>query len=218
MPLTGETTTLLAVAALALYTLVTAASTAIDRLLRLAENSDVAAVLVGATVLAVGTSLPELSAHVVASLGILSGVFEDETTSAIVVGATTGSSTFQVFVLVSVLLIGYGSVTLTPAIVREGFLPMLAAGTVTAVLARDGTVDRLDGLATIGLSVAHVAVTVRRRERTRTLREPPSVDPRRDAAVAIGALALVIASASLVRSVVEGPSRRCPWADRPSAC
>ena len=82
--ISSELLTPLSVGAIALYTLVTAASRAIDRLLALAEYYDVAEVLVGMTVLAVGTSLPELSSHLVASLGILSGVLDYRVASAVV--------------------------------------------------------------------------------------------------------------------------------------
>lgn len=82
MPVSGGLVTQVSIGAVALYTLVTAASRAIDRLLALAEYYDVDEVLVGMTVLALGTSLPELSAHLVASLGILSGVLDYQVTSA----------------------------------------------------------------------------------------------------------------------------------------
>jgi cation:H+ antiporter len=203
MPVPGELLTQLSVGAVALYTLVTAASRAIDRLLALAEYYDVADVLVGVTVLALGTSLPELSAHLVASLGIVSGVLDYEVASAIVVGGNTGSSTVQQLLLVGVLLIAYGSLHLTPAFVRESYLPMLGAIAATLVLAWDGTVGRIDGLVLLALYVAYVGVTVTRRETTRTLREPPSANPRRDALVAIALFVLVLLSASLLLSVVE---------------
>ena len=62
MPVAGELVTLVSIGAVALYTLVTAASRAIDRLLALAEYYDVDELIVGMTILAVGTSLPEISA------------------------------------------------------------------------------------------------------------------------------------------------------------
>ncbi|WP_336038026.1 sodium:calcium antiporter [Halobacterium yunchengense] len=203
MAVSGELVSLVSVGAVALYTLVTAASRAIDRVLALAEHYDVAEVLVGLTVVAVGTSLPELSSHVVASLGILSGVFDYEATSAVVIGGNTGSSTVQQLLLVGVLLIGYGSLDLRGAFVRDVYLPMLAAFAVTLALAWDGTIGRLDGVLLLALYVAYVAVSIRRRERTQTLREPPSVDPRRDALAAAGLLVLVVLAASLLLSVAE---------------
>jgi cation:H+ antiporter len=202
MPVPGELLTQVSVGAVALYTLVTAASRAIDRLLALAEYYDVAEVLVGMTVLAVGTSLPEISSHLIASLGIVSGVLDYRVISAVVIGGNTGSSTVQQLLLVGVLLIGYGGVRLPWTFVRESYLPMLGALAATMLLAWDGTIGRLDGLVLVSLYLAYVWVAVSRRERTRTLREPPSTEPRRDAAVAAGLLVLVLISASLMLSVV----------------
>ncbi|MFW5911401.1 MAG: sodium:calcium antiporter [Halolamina sp.] len=203
MAVSGELLTLVAVGAVALYTLVTAATRAIDRLLALAEYYDVAEVLVGLTILAVGTSLPEISAHLIASLGILSGVLDYQATSAVVVGGNTGSSTVQQFLLVGILLIGYGTVDLTARFVRESYLPMLGVFLVTTVLAWDGTVSRFDGGILLTLYLVYVGVSLTRRERTQTLREPPSVNTRRDAVAAVGLLLLVLLAASLILSVIE---------------
>ncbi|WP_137285393.1 sodium:calcium antiporter [Halorussus salinisoli] len=204
MPVSGELVSLVSIGAVALYTLVTAASRAIDRLLALAEYYDVDEVLVGMTILAVGTSLPEISSHFIASLGILSGTLDYQTTSAVVIGGNTGSSTVQQLLLVGILLIGYGSLDLTGTFVREIYLPMLGVFVVTIVLAWDGTISRLDGVLFLALYLVYVGASVTRRERTQTLREPPSVNPRRDAVVAIGLLVLVLLSASLMLSVLEG--------------
>lgn len=203
MVVSGQLLTQVSVGAVALYALVTAASRAIDRLLALAEYYDVDEVLVGMTVLAVGTSLPELSAHLIASLGILSGALEYQVTSAVVIGGNTGSSTVQQFLLVGVLLIGYGNVHLDRTFVRESYLPMLGAFVATLLVAWDGTISRLDGVVLFGLYLAYVGLRVSRRAQLPTLRERPSTNPRRDAAVAAGLLVIVLFSASLVLSVVE---------------
>jgi len=203
MPPTTELLTQVSVGAVALYTLVTAASGAIDRLLSLAEYYEVPDVLVGMTVLALGTSLPELSSHLIASLGILSGVLDYQVTSAVVLGGNTGSSTVQQFLLVGVLLVGYGGLHLTPEFVRRSYLPMLGAIGATLAVAVDGTVSRLDGLALLALYLAYIAYSVRTRERTQSMHEVPSAAPRRDGLVAAGLLALVLMSASLLLSVVE---------------
>lgn len=203
MAVSGELLTQVAIGAVALYTLVTAASRAIDRLLALAEYYDVDEVLVGMTILALGTSLPELAAHVIASLGILSGVLDYQVTSAVVIGGNTGSSAVQQFLLVGVLLVGYGSLRLTPSFVRQSYLPMLGAIAATLVVAWDGTIGRLDGLVLLGLYVVYVALRITRRERTPSLREPPSANPRWDAISATVLLVLVILSATLLLSVIE---------------
>ncbi|MHB9288768.1 sodium:calcium antiporter [Halobacteriales archaeon Cl-PHB] len=203
MAVSGELLTQLSVGAVALYTLVTAASGAIGRLLALAEHYDVDEVLVGMTILALGTSLPELSSHLVASLGILSGVLDYRVTSAVVVGGNTGSSTVQQFLLVGVLLIGYGSVHLTREFVQKSYLPMLGALLATLAVAFDGTVGRLDGALLLALYLAYILVRISQRDRTPSLRERPSRNPHRDVLVATGLLVLVLLSASLMLSVVE---------------
>jgi len=203
MAVSGELLTQVSIGAVALYTLVTAATRAIDRLLALAEYYDVDEVLVGMTVLALGTSLPELSAHLIASLGILSGVLDYEVTSAVVIGANMGSSAVQQFLLVGILLVGYGGLRLTPTFVRQSYLPMLGGLAATLAVAWDGRIGRLDGLLLLGLYLAYVAMRVSRRERTTSLREPPSTNPRWDAITAAGLLVLVLLSATLLLSVVE---------------
>ena len=203
MPVSGQLLTQLAIGAVALYTLVTAASRAIDRLLALAEYYDVDEVLVGMTVLALGTSLPELGSHLIASVGILSGTLDYQVTSAVVIGGNIGSSTVQQFLLVGVLLIGYGSIHLTHTFVRESYVPMLGTFAVTLVVAWDGTISRLDGVVLLGLYLAYVGIRISRREAQPTLQERPSSHPRRDAAVAAGLLVLVLLAASLMLVVVE---------------
>ncbi|RCU44232.1 sodium:calcium antiporter [Haloplanus salinus] len=204
MPVPSGLLTQIAIGTVALYTLVTAASRAIGRLLALAEYYDVDEVLVGMTVLALGTSLPELSSHLVASLGILSGVLEYQVTSAVVIGGNTGSSTVQQFLLVGILLIGYGTVHASRTFVYESYLPMLGAIGATMLVAWDGTISRLDGVLLLGLYLLYVGAIITRRGSTQSLREAPSKNPRRDTVVATGLLVLVLLSASLLLSVVEG--------------
>ena len=203
MPVSGELLTQVSIGAVALYTLVSAATRAIDRLLALAEYYGVDEVLLGMTVLAVGTSLPEISAHLIASLGILSGVLDYRIASAVVIGGNTGSSTVQQFLLVGILLIAVGSVTFTRQLVRDSYLPMLGALFLTFVLAWDGTIGRLDGLLLVGAYLLYVGVRLARRSAGPPLMERPSRNPRRDVAVALGMFVLVLLSASLLLAVVE---------------
>ncbi|NHN49233.1 sodium:calcium antiporter [Halostella sp. JP-L12] len=203
MQVSGELLTQISIGAVALYALVTAASRAIDRLLALAEYYDIDEVLMGMTVLAVGTGLPELSSHLIASLGILSGTLDYQVTSAVVIGGNTGSSTVQQFLLVGVLLIGYGSIQLTRTFIRESYVPMLGAFAVTILVAWDGSISRLDGVVLFVLYLGYVGIRVSRREQLPTLRERPSLNPRWDILVATGLLILVLLSASIMLSVVE---------------
>lgn len=203
MAVSGELLTQVIIGAVALYALVTAASRAIERLLALAEYYNIDEILVGLTVLAVGTSLPEISSHLIASLGILSGTLDYQITSAVVIGGNTGSSTVQQLLLVGVLLIGYGSIPLTQSFVRKSYIPMLATYVLTLILAWDGLISRLDGLLLVIAYVGYVWMQVSRREQLPALEERPSLNPRRDTIIAVGLLGLVLLAASVMLSVVE---------------
>lgn len=193
----------LAVAAVALYTLVTAAGRAIDALLALARAYELPESLVGATVVALGTSLPELGSHLTGSLGMASGVLDYEVTSAVVLGGSIGAATTQQLLLVGVLLAGFGRVPLSPSFVRSSYLPMLGGFLLLAGLAVDGTVSRLDGAILLVGYLAYAAYGYRSREPAGAAAEPASENVRRDAAVAAVTLALVLASASLLLGVAE---------------
>ncbi|MFB6185170.1 MAG: sodium:calcium antiporter [Haloarculaceae archaeon] len=203
MDVTGTLLTQIAVGAVALYTLVTASQRAIDSLLALAASYDVPDVLVGLTVLALGTSLPELGSHVIASLGILGGVLDYRIASAVVIGGNMGSSTTQQLLLVGVFLVGYGHYYLTDAFLRNSYLPMVLALALTLATAIDGTVSRLDGLVLLVAYVVYVGYNVAHRERSQRNPEAASRSIRRDATVSVAMLFLVLASASLLLAVVQ---------------
>lgn len=135
-----------AIGAVALYTLITAAQRAIDALLSLARYYQVSDVMIGMTVIAVGTSLPEISAHLVASLGILSGLLDYQVTSAVVLGGNMGSSTIQQTLLFGLFLVGYGQLQLSESFLRDSYLPMVIAIGLTLLVGFDGTISRVDGL------------------------------------------------------------------------
>lgn len=203
MPPTTTLLTSLSIAAVALYTLVTASERGIDRLLALARAYDVPESVVGLTILAVGTSLPELSSHLVASLGILSGVLDLDTASAVVIGGNMGSSTAQQLLLLGVFLIAYGSFEVSPRFLRDSYAPMLLAFVATIAVVADGVVGRLDGVILLVLYAVYAGFTLTRREYTPTPPEAASENVGRDALVAALLLALVLASASLLLSVIE---------------
>ncbi|MDG5776378.1 hypothetical protein VB773_07865 [Haloarculaceae archaeon H-GB2-1] len=196
--------TQLAIVAVALYTLVTASQRAIDRLLRLAAYYQVPDVVVGVTVLALGTSLPELGSHVIASLGILGGVLDYRITSAVVIGGNMGSSTVQQLLLVGFFVVGYGKVQLTDTFLRDNYAPMVLALLVTLGTVVDGHVSRLDGLVLLVAYVGYVYYSVQTRERSAMLPEAASTNPRSDAVMATLMLVLVLLSASLLLSVIQG--------------
>lgn len=197
--------TQLLVGAVALFVLVKSAGLAVSRALALAAHYDVPDVVVGMTVLAIGTSLPEIASHVIASAGILAGTLDYEVASATVLGGNMGSSTVQQTLLVGLFLVGFGRLEVTRTFVRANYLPMLGGFVLTLAVVADGTVGRLDGALLLLAYLGYTRYSLARRERRLRLPEggEGSRDVRRDFVVTLGALLAILASSYVVLSVVE---------------
>lgn len=193
----------LLLAAAALAVLVKAAGATVDSLVALARHDEVPDAVVASTVVALGTSLPELGSHLVASLGIVSGTLDPAVASATVLGGNMGSSTVQQTLLVGLFLVGFGRVTLSDAFRRATYYPMLAAFGLTLVVSVDGDVSRLDGLALLVAFGTYAYWTVSTHGKVERLPGTASTDPRRDAAVAVVGFLLVLGSAFVVLRVVD---------------
>jgi cation:H+ antiporter len=203
MVLTSTLLSQFAVGAVALYTLITAAERAIDAFLSLARYYGVPDVLIGMTVIAIGTSLPEITAHLIASIGILSGALDYQVTSAVVLGGNMGSSTLQQTLLFGLFIIGFGQLQLSQSIIRDSYLPMLLAFALTLVVAIDGTVSRLDGVVLLVGYATYTYYHYRNRRRDYAVPETASVNVRRDALIGGVALLLVVLAATLLLAVAE---------------
>lgn len=192
----------LAVGVVALYALVTGAAKAIDALLGLARRYDVPEVLIGLTIVAIGTSLPELSAHVTASAGMLSGVLDYRTTSAVVLGGNMGSSTTQQLMLFGILLLGFGRIEISDRLLTDTFVPMVIGLILTLALSWDGTVSRIDGVILLVGFGGYLGYSYHRRQQV-PMGGAPSTNVGKDALVAVLMLVLVLVSASLLLAVIE---------------
>lgn len=193
----------LAIGAVALYTLITAAERTIDSTLSLARHYDVPDELIGMSVIAVGTSLPEIAAHVLASIGILSGTLDYGISSAIVLGGNMGSSTVQQTLLFGLFIVGFGRLQLSDSLIRGSYLPMILAFGLTLGVAADGTISRLDGLVLLAAYVGYTSYRYTRRRRSYAVPEAASTNVRRDGLMAVGAFTLVILAAYLLLTVTE---------------
>ena len=203
MVISSTLLTQVAIGAVALYTLITAAQRAIDALLSIARHYHVPDVLLGMSVIAVGTSLPEISTHIIASFGIISGALDYQITSAVVLGGNMGSSTIQQTLLFGLFLIGFGQLQFSRAFVRDSYLPMLIALGLTLVVAIDGTISRLDGIALLAAYLVYTYHHYRHRRREYAVPEMASANVRRDALIAAASLLLVVLAATLLLAIAE---------------
>lgn len=200
----------LGVGAVALAVLIGSAGVAVDRLLALARHYDLPELLVGMFVVSIGTSLPEIGAHLVASAGILSGTLDPVVASATVIGSNMGSSTVQQLLLFGLFLVGCGRYTPEPGFLRASYLPMVAAFALLLALGADGAVSRLDGAVLLLAYGSYTYYSFTRTVRTPALPEAPpeSGTVVRDAAVTVLALVGVLGSAFVVLVVVEATVTR----------
>ncbi|MFW5924416.1 MAG: sodium:calcium antiporter [archaeon] len=192
----------LTVGAVALYALVTGAGKAIDAVLGVARRYHVPEVLIGLTIVSIGTSLPELGAHVTASAGIVSGALDYRTTSAVVLGGNMGSSTTQQLLLFGILLLGFSHVEFSDRLLTDTFVPMVIGLVLTLVLCWDGTVSRIDGLVLLGGFGVYLGYSYLRRQQT-PVQGAPSTNISKDTLVAVLMLGLVLASASILLTVIQ---------------
>jgi cation:H+ antiporter len=119
----------------------------------LAHHYQLAGGFIGLTVLSLGTTIPEIMTHIVASVNILQAPDSMDLLSGLVIGANIGSDIFQQdFVLPAVGLIG------TVLVIRSELHEQMGALTAAAVLlwlfSMGGLVTRLEG---VTLVVAYLA-------------------------------------------------------------
>ena len=196
---------LLVSAAAALFILTRAADYAVDGAVKLARAAHVPPAVIGATVVSIGTTLPEVAVSVVAAA---------EGDSALAVGNATGSIVANIGLIAGVLLVAsrrrvHGRLVLPSAVVALGTMLVLA-GVVfaTAILGGHGPgavarVPRVVGIVLVVLLPVYLYLSFRKADYTP---RDPAAGPRTEGAVAPGrdvrsivlALLKVIAGTSLV--------------------
>ena len=170
---------------------------------RLAATAGISPLVIGLTVVAFGTSSPELAV----SLGAVSAGQSD-----IAMGNVVGSN------VLNVLLILGASAVIVPLVVAQQLLRldvplMIAASVLLFVLALDGSIGRLDGILLFGCLIAYVVFLIvqSRRERdpavlgeyAQAYGKRPAGGPLRQLALVVaGLVLLVIGSGWLVDGAV----------------
>ncbi|MFH1375267.1 MAG: hypothetical protein ABIH35_01205 [Patescibacteria group bacterium] len=99
---------------------------------------------VGLTILSIGTSLPEIFTHIFGSIHILSGSYDYEKLSGIVIGTNIGSNIVQIS-LITGLVAMFAVIHTTKKFLRTDYLFMLVVIFMLGVIGFDGEFSRLDG-------------------------------------------------------------------------
>ncbi len=143
----------LGLAAMAL--LVLSSNEVVKRLVGLAEYLNLSATFMGMTVLSLATSIPEISSHLTASVGILTGSLDYQQSSAIVLGANIGSDVVQQTLILGIVVFLSGGLRFRRYFWWKSVIPMIVTTLMCLILGWDQSFSRLDGLILFGSFIAY---------------------------------------------------------------
>jgi len=145
----------ISVGVVALVVLVLSADVAVNKFVALAEYFQLSTTFVGMTVVSLATSIPEITAHLTASVGILRGSLDYEVGSAIVLGSNIGSDVVQQTLIMALVVFFARGLYFRRYFLWKSLLPMILSALVCLALGLDGTFSRLDGVILFGLFVSY---------------------------------------------------------------
>lgn len=141
---------------LSIIILVVFSNIAVGKLTGLAGYFRLSTTFMGVTVVALATSIPEISAHFTASIGILSGALDYEVSSAVVLGANIGSDVVQQTLIMAIVILIAGKLHFKRYFLWKTMLPMIITTLMCIVLGIDGQYSRVDGLILFGSFIGYM--------------------------------------------------------------
>lgn len=200
-----------AIAILSVLAIVFGAEKVVEKMEAVARSFGVSEVFIAVTLVSLGTSLPEISVHVVGSLNILSDPSTMQNLSATVLGMNIGSDIVQqTLVMGSVislaaLLRRQDEVVFTRGFIVRDYLPMIAAHLMVFLMALNGFLTRAEGLILLTAFGAYLYYLYGNRgERLLRQGEGEKSDrPYRDLLLGVLAMAVLVYSSDLFLSIVE---------------
>ncbi len=197
-----------------IFVVVFGAEKVVGKMEAVAKYYGVSEVVIAMTIISIGTSLPELSLHLVGSFKILGdpgNVQLFQTVSATVLGNNIGSDVVQQTLVLGLVVISAAwlknskKFTFSRKFLKRDYAPMMGTTLLTLILAWDGLLSRLDGMILFGSFVGYMyyLYTTRGEQLLRQGDGKPSMRPRYDLVVGIIFMVVVIYSADIFLQVVE---------------
>ncbi|MCD6302282.1 MAG: hypothetical protein J7M15_02015, partial [Anaerolineae bacterium] len=194
--------------------LILAADEAVKRLIGLATYFDLSTTFMGMTVVSLATSIPEITSHLTASVGIVRGSMDAKIASAIVLGANIGSDVIQQTLILGMVVFFAGTLYFRRYFLWKSMLPMIGTTVMCIILGWDRYYSRWDGLILFGTFVAYTYYLYR--DERKYYKKEESVEAEQANAPETGsealrwafyaalAMGVTIVSANLVLRVTEG--------------
>ncbi len=117
----------------------------------IADKLKISKTFLGLTVLSIGTSLPEIGTHIMASIDILRGV----EASGIAVGTNIGSNLMQITLILGVVAL-FTHVYAKKKFLKEDYAVMLGAIILLFFMSINGYISRLEGFMLVALYVIYL--------------------------------------------------------------
>ncbi len=160
---------------------------------KIARSLNISEAFIGLTILSIGTSLPEISTHIIASIDILKGI----EASGIAVGTNIGSNIIQItFILGFIALLT--KVRSDKKILKRDYFVMLGSIILLFLLSLNARIGRLEG---IFITVAYIVylILIARKEKI-VEKNPFKTDYLKDGLLIIGGIVALLYSANVVVS------------------
>jgi cation:H+ antiporter len=129
---------------IATFFLVFVADKVIEKAIKLSNNLGISQIFIGLTVISIGTSLPEITTHVVASLDIVRGNIDPFIASATVLGTNIGSDIVQQNLIIGIVGL-LGVIHVSKSFLRRDFLIMILSAALLLLFALDKEISRIEG-------------------------------------------------------------------------
>ena len=192
--------------------LILSSDQAVKRLIGLADYFNLSSTFMGMTVVSLATSIPEISAHLTASVGILSGNLDYQIGSAVVLGANIGSDVVQQTLILGFVVFSAGTLYFRRYFLTKSMLPMIVTTIMCIVLGLDRVYSRLDGLILFGTFIAYTYYLYA--DERKHFRKEPEAEAKENvpqsnrealkyAVIALGSMGLTIFSAQIVLHITQ---------------
>lgn len=139
----------------ALAVMVLSSNEAVKKLVGIASYFNLSSTFMGMTVISLSTSIPEITAHITASVNILTGTLDYETGSAIVLGANIGSDVVQQTLVMGIVVLLAGTMYFRRYFLWKSMLPMITTTLMCIILGWDGIYSRVDGAILFGSFIVY---------------------------------------------------------------
>ncbi len=199
--------------AVALVLLILSADEVVKRLVGLADYFNLSTTFMGMTVVSLATSIPEISSHLTASVGILTGALDYQQSSAIVLGANIGSDVVQQTLILGIVVFFASGLYFRRYFLWKSLLPMIGTTIMCLILGWDQSYSRIDGLILFGTFIGYTYYLYR--DERKYFERDKAAEPKTEgvpqnraeaikyAVIAVLGMVVTVLSASVVLHVTE---------------